>query len=242
LDHAPTGEKAVMGTFVLVHGSWHGGWCWSRLVPMLRAEGHDVHAPSLSGLGDRVHLATPGIGLSTHITDITNLITYEDLDDVVLVGASYGGPVISGVGAALPERVRRLVFVDGLVPDAGQSCFDLMPGVRPGFVESARAAGSDWAVPSPPPQFFGIAEPADVRWTQDRLTAMPLKTHDERLAVSPPDSIPGTYIRCDQFIGFDQQMEPARRRGYAIEHLDAGHDVQITDARALKDVLTALET
>jgi hypothetical protein len=117
-----------------------------------------------------------------------------------------------------------------------------MPGVRPGFVESARAAGSDWAVPSPPPQFFGIAEPADVRWTQDRLTAMPLKTHDERLAVSPPDSIPGTYIRCDQFIGFDQQMEPARRRGYAIEHLDAGHDVQITDARALKDVLTALET
>lgn len=101
----------------------------------------------------------------------------------MLVGASYGGSVISGVGAELPERIRHLVFVDGLVPDAGQSCFDLMPGIRPSFVESARAAGSDWAVPSPPPQFFGIVEPTDVSWAQERLTAMPLKSRLATLTI-----------------------------------------------------------
>jgi pimeloyl-ACP methyl ester carboxylesterase len=228
-----------MACFVLVHGSWHGAWCWSRLAPLLRADGHDVHAPTLSGLGDRAHLATAEVGLSVHIADVANLITYENLHDVNLVGASYGGPVISGVSAELPARVRHLVFVDGLVPDAGESCFDLMPGVRTGFVESARAAGSDWAVPSPPPQFFGIVEPADVAWAQERLTPMPLKTHDEPLPEAPPADLPGTYIRCDRFLGFDAQMAPAVRRGYAVEHLDAGHDVQITDAAALADVLLA---
>jgi len=117
-----------------------------------------------------------------------------------------------------------------------------MPGIRPGFVESARAAGSDWAVPPPPPQFFGIAAPTDVSWAQERLTPMPLRTHDEPLPAGPPDSLLGTYIRCDQFVGFDAQMEPALRRGYAVEHLDAGHDVQVTDAPALKGLLTALDT
>ena len=230
-----------MGTFVLVHGSWHGGWCWSRLTPVLRSGRHDVYAPSLTGLGDRSHLAGPEIGLTHHVEDVASLLVYEDLHDVVLVGASYGGCVISGVAATIPERVRHMVFVDGLVPEAGQSCFDLMPGVRVGFVESSRAAGSEWAVPAPPPEFFGIVDPADVEWARARLTAMPLRTHDEPLpTMAPSPSLPGTYVRCDQFVGFDAQMEPARRRGYAIVHVDAGHDVQVTDAPSLAKLLLPL--
>lgn len=229
-----------MGTFVLVHGAWHGGWCWGRLAPLLCAAGHKVYAPTLSGVGDRVHLATPEIGLSVHIADIANLLAYDDLEDVVLVGHSYGGMVISGVAAELTERVRHLVFVDALVPDAGESCFDLMPGARECFVAAARGAGSDWAVPSPPPQNFGIDQPTEVSWAQERLTAMPLRAFDEPLPAGPPDTLPGTYIRCDQFIGFDPQMEPAVRRGYDVEHLDAAHDLQITDAPALKELLAGL--
>jgi len=207
---------------------------------LLRGEGHDVWTPTLTGLGDRSHVAGPNIGLSTHIADIVGLLIVEDLRDAVLVGASYGGPVVSGAAAEAPERVRHLVFVDGLVPEAGQSCFDLMPGVRAGFVESARAAGSDWAVPSPPPGFFGIVDPDDVAWAAARLTPMPLLTHDEPLPAEPPRDLTGTYMRCDQFVGFDPQMEPAVARGYRIVHMDAGHDIQVTDPRAVAQLLSTL--
>ena len=229
-----------MGTFVLVHGSWHGGRCWSRLVPILQAAGHVVFAPTLTGLADRVAEAGPAVGLSQHIAEVLGLVRGRELRDVVLVGASYGGPVISGVAAEVPDLVRHLFFLDGLVPDAGESCFDLMPGTRDGFLDAARSIGSSWAVPSPPPQFFGIVEPADVAWAGPLLTPMPIKTHDEPLRVGPPGSIPGTYLRCDGFLGFDAQMRPAVRRGYDILHVGAGHDVQVTDAPALADVLLPL--
>ncbi|MEC7514519.1 MAG: alpha/beta fold hydrolase, partial [Pseudomonadota bacterium] len=94
-----------MATFVLVHGAWHGGWCWGRVAKLLRAEGHDVYTPTLTGLADRSHLMAPTINLSTHVRDITNLITWEGLSDVVLVGHSYGGMVIAGVAEAVAERL-----------------------------------------------------------------------------------------------------------------------------------------
>src|SRR5580700_6619085 len=114
-------------TFVLVHGAWHGGWCFARVAEILRAQGHRVFTPTLTGLGERVHLASTEITLSTHVTDIVNVVRYEDLHDVVLLGHSYGGMVISGVVEVVPERVGALVYLDAFVPENGESLLDLVP-------------------------------------------------------------------------------------------------------------------
>src|SRR3984957_12669518 len=114
-------------TYVLVHGAWHGGWCFARVAELLRERGERVFTPTMTGLGERVHLAHAGITLSTHVTDIVNVLRYEDLTEVVLCGHSYGGLVISGVIEAVPERVAALVFLDAFVPEDGQSLHDLVP-------------------------------------------------------------------------------------------------------------------
>ena len=101
-----------MGTFVLVHGSWHGGWCWSKLTPLLRQAGHEVYTPTLIGMGERSHLLSPEVGLATHIRDIVQVCAYEDLRDIVLVGHSYGGMVISGVADELSKQMKRLIYLD----------------------------------------------------------------------------------------------------------------------------------
>ena len=111
-------------TFVLVHGAWHGGWCWRFVRDLLEKSGHRVHAPSLTGLGERKHLARPDIDLDTHIADIVSLLEMEDLSDVVLVGHSYGGMVITGVADRAPERIGRLVYLDAFVPEDGKCTLD----------------------------------------------------------------------------------------------------------------------
>src|SRR5215211_1043953 len=116
-----------MATFVLVAGAWHGGWCWRKVTPLLRAAGHEVFAPTLTGLGERSHLAHPDVGLTTHIQDIVNLLEYEDLNDVVLVGHSYSGMVITGVAEQVPGRLAHLVYLDAFVPENGQALVDLLP-------------------------------------------------------------------------------------------------------------------
>src|ERR1700722_11132565 len=114
-------------TYVLVHGAWHGGWCFARVAELLRARGDRVFTPTMTGLGERVHLAHPGITLDDHVTDIVNVLRFEDLRDVVLLGHSYGGFVISGVVEAVPERIAALVFLDAFVPQDGESLADLIP-------------------------------------------------------------------------------------------------------------------
>src|SRR5215216_473082 len=108
-----------MTTFVLVHGGWHGGWCWKRVAPLLRDAGHDVYTPTLTGLGERVHLASPQVNLTTHITDVVNVIEFEDLSEVVLVGHSYGGVVITGVASKVSDRIKDLVYLDAFVAKDG---------------------------------------------------------------------------------------------------------------------------
>ena len=132
-----------MATFVLVHGAWAGGWYWKRVRPLLTAAGHDVFTPTLTGLGERAHLATPDIGLETHIRDVLGVLTYEDLSDVVLVGHSCGGIVITGVAERAPGRLAHLVYLDAYVPADGQSFLDLLvsPERAAMFREQARTEG-----------------------------------------------------------------------------------------------------
>ena len=119
-----------MSTFVLVHGSCHGGWCWKKVTPILCKDGYSVYTPTITGLGERSHLVNRDIGLHTHILDIIQVFEYEDLDEVILVGHSYGGLVIGGVAEIIPQKIKRLVYLDGYIPHDNKSAFDLEPGLE----------------------------------------------------------------------------------------------------------------
>ena len=167
-----------MATFVLVHGAWHGGWCWRDVAAALRAQGHDVLAPTLSGVAERARLA-PHADLSLHVEELAGLLYFADVREVVLVGHSYGGLVVSGAAARASARLARLVYLDAFVADAGQSLFDLL---RPERREVYESTAIDGLIPSPPPEVFGVTEPRLAAWTSDRLTPQPLPTWTEPLA------------------------------------------------------------
>ncbi|MBM3609705.1 MAG: alpha/beta hydrolase [Alphaproteobacteria bacterium] len=166
-----------MTTFVLVHGAWHGGWCWKRVSPFLRAKGHDVFAPTLSGGGETAHLAAPSIGLQTHIENVCGLIEKEELRDCVLVGHSYGGMVIAGVAERLHKRIASIVYLDAFVPEDGQALMSLTaPERMRDMVMNAIAHGDGWRVPPPPPSYFGVKTQADADWITSQCTPQALLT------------------------------------------------------------------
>jgi pimeloyl-ACP methyl ester carboxylesterase len=194
-------RPAAKQTFVLVHGSWHGGWCWERLAPLLEQQGHRVLAPTLLGLGELADGATPDTGLTLHVDQVEKLLIDSDLNDVILVGHSYGGMLITALADRLPNRMSWLVYLDALLPKHGQSCFDLMPGVESDFQAAADVAGQGWLVPPMSAEDLGVSEPTLARWVDERLTPMPIRTHQE--ALNAPLGRAGTlcraYILCAQF-------------------------------------------
>jgi pimeloyl-ACP methyl ester carboxylesterase len=134
-------------TYVLVHGSCHGGWCWKKLTPLLRNAGHIVYTPTLTGLGERTHLVSRDIDLYTHILDIVQVFEYEELDEIILVGHSYGGMVIGGVADKIPHKIKSLVYLDGYIPQDNKSAFDIIPGLETIYKERAlREEGKEWLV------------------------------------------------------------------------------------------------
>ena len=168
--------------FVLVHPAWHGGWCWKKVTPLLRAGGHDVFTPVLTGLGERSHLAHPMIGLETHVQDVVNVLEYEDLSGVILVGHSNAGTVITGVADRVPERLAHLVYLNAFVPEDGQATIDLLPpNVRQVLEARVRAEGYGWLLPSLQPgpwddfvhDVWRVTDEADRRWMVARLGPTP---------------------------------------------------------------------
>ncbi|MGH7752167.1 MAG: alpha/beta fold hydrolase [Gemmatimonadales bacterium] len=227
--------------FVLVHGAWHGGWCWKRVTPLLRAAGHDVFTPTLTGLGERAHLMTSSVDLETHTQDVLGVLQCEDLDRVILVGHSYGGMVITCVADRAPERLAHVVYLDAFVPRDGQSLYDLVPPERRAmYDEWARTKGEGFRLPSPPLEFFGLTDESDVRWAAPRVLPQPLATFTQpaRLKGSLA-GVPRTYIACAKHTGpfkpFAQraQTEP----GWRYRALAAVHDVMITAPRDLVALL-----
>jgi len=170
-------------TFVLVHGAWHGGWCWRRVADVLMARGHRVFAPSLTGVGDRAHLFSKDISLQTHVEDVLSVVETEELRDFVLVGHSYGGFVISGVADALRDRVSHYVYLDAGVPPemspgASFSWSDKdTPEAREARLKSVREQGKGVALPAPPPSEFAVTNPSDVTWLQRHLRPMPVRAY-----------------------------------------------------------------
>lgn len=237
-----------MATFVLVHGGWHGGWCWRDVAPTLRAAGHDVHAPTLTGLGARAHLLDvlgPRLDLATHVADVVGVLEYEDLRDAVLVGHSYGGMVIAGAADRAPERVSQLIYLDAFVPAGGQSLFDLLaPERRAYFQERARDGGDGSRVPPPSPAALGVTDETQARWLAARLTPQPLRTFEQPLALTgPATSLPRTYVHCTvsptaaSFAPFAADARDAPDWRY--HGLATGHDAMVTQPREVADVLLA---
>src|SRR5258707_5324266 len=166
MPHGILEESSMAHTFVLVHGAWHGGWCWQRVADRLRGGGHAVFTPTLTGLGERSHLLRAGIDLNTHITDIVNVMKWEDLSDVVLCGHSYGGMIIAGVAEQMAPAIRSIVFLDAFVPRNGESTQDLTgAAVREG-IQAALQRG-EIGMPPRTGEAFGV-NPADRAWV-DRL-------------------------------------------------------------------------
>jgi pimeloyl-ACP methyl ester carboxylesterase len=233
-----------MATYVLVHGAWHGGWCWRKVTPLLRAEGHEVYAPTLTGLGERVHLATPEVGLDTHVQDVRNLLEYEDLSGVVLVGHSYGGFVIAGVAEQAPERLTHLVYLDAQVAHDGQASNDLVPPERRAVAaEAVRLRGEGWRLPidiGPTLDGYGIVDPAERRWMAERLVPHPWKTGTDplRLPTGRGQSLPRTFILCTRRVSPSLGAERARSEpGWRFRAIDTGHDAMVTAPRELADLL-----
>ena len=224
--------RAPSRTFVLVHGAWHGGWCWKKVIPMLASAGHRVLAPTLTGLGDRSHLLTPEVDLDTHIKDINAVFHYEDVHDAILVGHSYGGMVVAGVAPSVITRLAGVVYLDAFLPEDGKALQDYV---------ALRAAEGVWRLPPPgtPPR-FGVKEAADVTWMEARLTDQPRRsmTQAVRIAADISARVPHTYILCTKANQFATAAERAKQRGFRYrELLSAGHDAMITQPSEVAKLL-----
>lgn len=209
-----------MATYVLVHGGWDGAWAWRPVARELQALGHEVFTPTLTGSGERVHLAAPSIGLDTHILDVVNVLRYEKLSDVILVGISYAGMVITGVAEQVPELIRQLIFLDAFVPQDGQSVADLMGPEIMGFMEqAAKRYGDGWRVPHNPPD-------------ADRRTDALLKAAQQPLSVRNPQAaqLKHAYVQftskaSDDFTKpiMERIATRARQAGWTYREMPFGH-------------------
>lgn len=242
-----------MTTFVLVHGAWHGGWCWWKTAPLLRDAGHLVYAPSLTGLGDREHLARlipPAVlNLDLHIRDIVNLLDSADLSEVILVGHAYAGMVITGVAELRPQRIGSLVYVNGVAPQNGEAMIDQLAAVRgPEFVARIRQYIADgepyMAQPTTPDEIaqrWAITDPADQAFVLPRLSPQPTLTFAQPVRIGTPEAanLQREFILCSES-GFEPVAQRAAANGWGVHHIDTGHDPMITEPVQLTDILHSI--
>ena len=184
-----------MTTFMVAHGAWSAGWGWKKMHPLMRASGHRLVTPTLTGLGERAHLAGPDIDLDTHIQDILGVLTCEELSDVVLIGHSYGGMVATGVADRARERIAQLVYLDAFVPEDGQSVLDLQPPEGRAEMRRRAEAGEGWRIaPNPMPS---DTPPDDFAWSNPKRRPQPVKTFEQPLRLTGgPLTLPRHYIWC----------------------------------------------
>jgi pimeloyl-ACP methyl ester carboxylesterase len=246
-----TAQPGAKPAFVLVHPAWHGGWCWRKVVALLRASGHDVWTPTLSGLGERLHLARRQVGLGTHIDDVVNVLKYEGLSGVILVGHSSSGMVVTGVADRLPQLVSHVVYLDAFLAQDGQALVDLLPAQRREAMDAlVKGEGDGWLLPrfAAPSwerivrEFWGITDEADVRWMLARLVPTPYAhfTEPVRRINAAAEKLPRTYIRCARFpnAAFDRFAEQAKRStGWRYRMLDTSHHPYVTRPRELAALL-----
>lgn len=229
-------EASTKQTIVIVHGAWGGAWAFKRVEGMLRDKGYNVYRPQLTGLGERVHLARPDTGLNTHIEDVVNAILFEDMKDIILVGHSYGGMVITGVADRVSDRIKRLVYLDAMVPSGGDSVSSLI-GARGEWLKQMTKGDfivPPWVKPDQP-------VPKDV--------PQPLKTFTEAIVLKNEAArkIPATYIltvekdKDPKTDDFYPQSERAKERGWTILQLTSDHNPQWSAPEVLVEMLASIK-
>ena len=241
---APSTAAAAGKTFVLVHGAWHGGWCWRFVADLLRAEGHRVFTPTQTGLGERRHLLSRDITLDVFIADIANLLEAEELQDVVLVGHSFGGVAITGVADRLPQRLRRLVYLDSTILESGQTPFSVLSDA---IVAARRKLvaekGHGIAIPPPSVTAFGIPlDHPNAAWVERHLTPHPVGTYESVLTLANPvgNGLPCIYVQCTApvYMPLEGVREwVARRPGWERREIATGHDAMVTAPEELARLL-----
>lgn len=238
-----------MANFVLVHGAWHGGWCWQRVTSALQAQGHRVHAVTLTGLGERAHLLSPAITLDTHIDDVISAIEVEELHEVILAVHSYAGMIGTAVADRLGKHLKHLVYVDAVVPKPGESWSSTQSAAVQQQRLSAAQASTRFSFPPPDPEVFGLKD-ADHAWVKRRQTPHPGNTYQAPLDfdVQRVAAIPRTFVNCTQpALG---TIEPSRLRvkdakfwdgawlpNSKIVEIKTGHDPMISEPAALTQIL-----
>jgi pimeloyl-ACP methyl ester carboxylesterase len=242
-----------MADFVLVHGAWHGGWCWRRIVDALHARGHRAHAVTLTGVGERVHLMSPLITLETHIADVAHAIEAEELQDVVLAVHSYAGMIGTAIADRMPQRLRHLVYVDAVVPKPGESWSSTHAGATREARLAAAKASADYSFPAPDPVVFGL-QAEDHAWVLRRQTPHPGHTYQAPLQFDPQRvaSVPRTFVDCIQpRLGTIDSIRPRVRdrnfwdgawaagAGMRVVELATGHDPMVSAPVELTELLLA---
>jgi pimeloyl-ACP methyl ester carboxylesterase len=220
-----------MAAFVLIHGAWHGGWCWRHVAPALRRAGHEVYAPSLTGLGERRHLASRDIDLETHIRDVLELLEMEDLGSVVLVGHSYGGMVITGAADRAAQRIAKLVYLDAFVPEDGRCLLEYTVPERAAWI---RKEGEATGFVTPPPMsLWGLTAPEHLAFVGPREVKHPFRTMAQKLLLKNPEALarlPKTFVYCAAPATGSFDQFAAKYRGdpaWRFHELQTGHDAML---------------
>ncbi len=224
-------------TFVLVHGAWHGGWCWRRVSDLLEKRTHKVFTPTMTGLGERSHLIDSRVNLATHITDIVNMIKWEGLEDIVLVGHSYGGFIISGVAEQMSEAIGSIVFLDAFVPEHGDRPMDLT--VRRDAIVALVQKGETSMAPVSAAAFQ--VNEKDHTWVDSKCTPHPLATYSDRITLTGARDRIGkkAYIRATGFPSppFDAAREKVKGAGWRVYEMPCGHDAMVDMPERLTEIL-----
>jgi pimeloyl-ACP methyl ester carboxylesterase len=227
-----------MATFVVAHGAWSAGWAWKKMRPLMRQAGHEIWTPTYTGVGERAHLANPSIDLDTHVHDILNVLEFEDLHDVTLVGHSYGGIVATGVADRARARIRQLIYLDAFVPEDGKCLLDY---VGEHGRKMRQAAEDGWRVPPNP--MPPDTPDADVTWAAPRRKPQPIKTIASPLRLSGATPPTRAYIYCTRTPPgdpFRQFAARAKREGWPYFELDASHNPHITMPEQLATLFSGI--
>lgn len=238
----------MQNVFVLVHGAYLGAWCWDKVTAILDAKGKIFYTLDLSGLGERKVLFSGMINLSTHINDVVQLIREEDLEDVILVGHSYAGMVISGVAEIIPHRIKHLIYLDSMLPINGQRAFDIMPGSRSRVTEIDSGSGKIKVIMPPDPQVLGISDLQEIAKVKFLMSPMPAACYEEPVKLGNPDVklIKKTYIFCEIQASGDSQKSHESAYQQAIGDnwsrlkIVGPHMVMLTHPKELAEVLLQL--
>lgn len=228
--------------FLLIHGAWHGGWVWNEISEILRYQRYSVSTPTLTGLGEKKHLLSSKITIETFIEDVVNHIIFENLNNIILVGHSFAGSVISGVADRLKDRIQKLIYFDAMILIDGQKPFDITPKETVDQrIELAKKFGNNISIPAPSADAFGVFDIKKSLLLEEKLTPHPLSAFQSKLILKNEvgNGIPLSYIFCTKpvYKSLESSREVVRKMKWPIFELNAGHDAMLTHPKETLNLL-----